>query len=74
MGDIILKLDFVNRDAIRNIMKKGTLVLATGAILCSLPGCSREVSTNANVKYDVIDTMDEELVANGIQQRLNLIE
>lgn len=72
MGDIILKLDFVNRDAIRNIMKKGTLVLATGAILCSLPGCSREVSTNANVKYDVIDTMDEELVVNGIQQRLDV--
>ena len=67
-----MKLNSVNRDAIQNIRKKGTLVLVTGAILCSLPGCGREVSTNANVKYDVIDTMDEDLVANGIQQRLEV--
>lgn len=63
-----MKLTFVNKDAIKNATKRGTLVLAAGILAFSLAGCDREVSTNAKVSYDVIDTLDEDLATSGIEQ------
>lgn len=65
--------NYFNMEAIKRAAKKGTLILATGAVLCTLTGCEeREVSTNARVQYDLIDTQDQNLVTSGIQQVLDV--
>ena len=67
-----MKLDYVNNSAIQKLVKRGSLLLATGFVLSTMSGCSREIATNSSVKYDVIDTMDEELATSGIQQVLDV--
>jgi hypothetical protein len=60
-------------EAIKGSTKRVAVMLATGVVLLSLAGCTpREVATNANVSYDVINTMDNELAKNGIQQILDV--
>lgn len=60
----------------KNKLKKAGCAIVTGALILSLTGCdftvSREVSTNANTNYDVIDTMSEESLEKGITQVLDV--
>lgn len=63
-----MKLNYINKKALKKASKTGALVLAVGILASSLTGCSREVSTNAEVKYDVIDTMNQDLANSGIEQ------
>ena len=62
----------VNEKKMKELAKKGKLVLCAGLVAVCLTGCDMEVSTNANVTYDVIDTTNEDLVNEGIQQVLNV--
>ena len=46
----------VNNEALQRICKKGKLALCVIGAVTVLGGCMpREIATNANVKYDVID-------------------
>ena len=67
-----MTLVFVNNDNVKKIIEKGKIVLVTGSLALSLCGCSREVATNSNVTYDVIDTMDQDLVNQGIEQVIDV--
>lgn len=67
-----MKLTFINNDLIKNAAKKGKLILAAGTIAFTLAACDREIATNSNVQYDVIDTSDEELVTSGIEQVIDV--
>ena len=72
-----MKLIFVNNEVDKKALEKGKIALVAGTVAGSLAislcGCtSREVATNANVTYDVIDTMDQDLVNQGIQQILDV--
>lgn len=67
-----MKLTFVNRDAVKKASKTGALVLAAGILACTLSGCDREVSTNAGVHYDVIDTMNQDIATSGIEQVIDV--
>ena len=72
-----MKLVFVNNEVAKKALEKGKVALVAGTVAGSLAislcGCtSREVATNANVTYDVIDTMDQDLVNQGIQQILDV--
>ncbi len=63
----------INEENLRKLFKKGKIVLCAGMVSVTLVGCTpREVSTNAHVAYDVIDTMDNEIATNGIQQILDV--
>lgn len=63
----------VNRENFKKALRKGSLILVAGATALSLSACTpREVSTNANVHYDMIDTSDNELLENGVQQILDV--
>jgi hypothetical protein len=56
-------------DNLKKLCKKGACVLMTVAVVGTLSGCiERELATNTNVSYDVIDTMDTEALKNGLQQ------
>ena len=58
-----------NMDNLKKLCKKGACVLMTVAVVGTLSGCiERELATNTNVSYDVIDTMDTEALKNGLQQ------
>ena len=65
-------LDFINKDAFKSAAKKGALFVVTGALVVTLAGCDREISTNANVPYDVIDTRNTDIATSGIQQVLDV--
>ena len=68
-----MSLTYVNKKAIKKASKTGALILAAGITLFSFGGCAaREIATNANVHYDVIDTMDENLVTSGVQQIIDV--
>lgn len=63
----------INEENLKKLFKKGKIVLCAGMVAVCLTGCmSREVSTNANVSYDVIDTMNNDLATTGIQQVLDV--
>ena len=58
-----------NVDNLKKLCKKGACVLMTVAVVGTLSGCiERELATNTNVSYDIIDTMDTEALKNGLQQ------
>lgn len=59
---------------LKRISMKGTAFVLSSALLLSLAGCHRYTSSSANsdVQYDTIDTMDEELVTNGIEQLIGV--
>ena len=58
-----------NMDNLKKLCKKGACVLMTVAVVGSLSGCiERELATNTNVSYDIIDTMDTEALKKGLQQ------
>lgn len=62
-----------NMDNLKKMCKKGAIVLVTVAVVGTLSGCvERELATNTNVSYDVIDTMDTEALKNGLQQILEV--
>ena len=66
-----MALRYVNSEALKKVAKRGSLTLLTVALCFTLSGCmdiESEKSMNSSVKYDVIDTMDEELVTSGIEQ------
>ena len=55
--------------AVQKVAKKVKIVLIVGAATLMLAGCEpTEISTNSHVAYDVIDTMDNSIVENGIKQ------
>lgn len=60
----------INKDNMQKLFSKGKYVLVAGTIAGALllTGCSREVSTNANTSYDIIDTMNDEALEEGIVQ------
>ena len=62
-----------NMKNLKKLCKKGACVLMTVAVVGSLSGCiERELATNTNVSYDVIDTMDTEALKNGLQQTIEV--
>lgn len=65
----ILSLSKINRD----LCKRVGCFITAGALSISLAGCSeREVSTNANTSYDIIDTTDTDALEEGITQILDV--
>ncbi len=55
--------------AVQKVAKKAKIILVVGAATLMLAGCEpTEISTNSHVSYDVIDTMDNSIVENGIKQ------
>ena len=62
-----------NMKNLKKLCKKGACVLMTVAVVGSLSGCiERELATNTNVSYDVIDTMDTDALKNGLQQTIEV--
>lgn len=62
-------ISILNNDKTKKLLKKAGCVLVAGVMVFSLTGCmEREVSTNANTSYDVIDTTSNEALENGITQ------
>ena len=63
----------INEENMKKLCKKGRIVLCAGLVAVCLSGCiDREIATNANVSYDVIDTLDNELATTGIQQIIDV--
>lgn len=57
----------------KSLLQKAGCFLVCGAMVFSLSGClSREVSTNANTNYDIIDTTSTEALENGITQVIEI--
>jgi len=71
-GENKMKFNFINKKAIEKLKQKGQFFLLAGIVSTTLSACYREVSTNSNVKYDVIDTSNEDLVTSGVQQVLSV--
>lgn len=66
-------ISILNNDKTKNALKKVGAVVVVGAMVFTLTGCmEREVSTNANTSYDVIDTTSNEALENGITQVLEV--
>ena len=62
-------ISILNNERTKGALKKVGAVLVVGAMVFTLTGCmEREVSTNANTSYDVIDTTSNEALENGITQ------
>ncbi len=62
---------FKNKEklSVQKVAQKAKIVLVVGAAALLLAGCQpSEISTNSHVAYDVIDTMDNSIVENGIKQ------
>ena len=65
----ILKFSKKNND----LCKRVGCFVAAGALSLSLGGCSgKEISTNANTSYDIIDTTDTDSLENGVTQILDV--
>lgn len=62
----------IREENLKRILKKCSVVLVAGTLAMPLTGCIKEVSTNSQVKYDVIDTFNSEISTNGIQQELEV--
>jgi hypothetical protein len=66
-------ISILNNDRTKGALKKVGAVLVVGAMVFTLTGCmEREVSTNANTSYDVIDTTSNEALENGITQIIDV--
>ena len=67
---------YFNMEAIKKALKRGTLVLTTGAMICFMSSCEintkKEVSTNNDIQYDLLNTENDELVNSGIEQILDV--
>ena len=62
-------ISILNNKTGKNLLQKAGCFLVCGAMVFSLSGClSREVSTNANTNYDIIDTTSTEALEKGITQ------
>lgn len=65
----------INNENVSKLKKKGKCVLVAGALgwtMC-LSGCfPSELATNANISYDMLDTMDDDVLENGITQVLDV--
>ncbi len=59
-----------NEENLRKLFKKGSFILVTAALGCSLlTGCvPTEIATNASTDYDTIDTTNNEALKEGITQ------
>lgn len=63
----------LNNEKIKENFKKAGCIVVAGALAFSLTACmSREVSTNANTNYDIIDTTSTEALENGITQLIEV--
>ena len=66
-------MSILNNEKNKNLLKKAGCVLVVGAMVFTLTGCmEREVATNANTSYDVIDTTSNEALENGITQIIDV--
>ena len=66
-------ISILNNERTKGALKKDGAVLVVGAMVFTLTGCmEREVSTNANTSYDVIDTTSNEALENGITQIIDV--
>ena len=62
-------ISILNNDKTKGLMKKVGCVMVCGALLFSLTGCIvREVATNSNTSYDMIDTTSNDALENGVTQ------
>ena len=64
----------VNKEKVTNFFKKGALFVLIGGLLFLLAGCQEDrlLATNSEAVYDVIDTTDETLLNEGIEQILDV--
>lgn len=64
----------VNTEGFKKLRKKGKIVLITGLVGATLlTGCSvREVSTNSGSNYDLINTMDDNSLEQGVTQVISV--
>ena len=66
-------ISILNNERTKGTLKKVGAVLLVGAMVFTLTGCmEREVSTNANTSYDVIDTTSNEALEKGITQIIDV--
>lgn len=66
-------ISILNNERTKGALKKVGAVLVVGAMVFTLTGCmEREVSTNANTSYDVIDTTSNEALEKGITQIIDV--
>ena len=66
-------ISILNNERTKGALKKAGAVLVVGAMVFTLTGCmEREVSTNANTSYDVIDTTSNEALEKGITQIIDV--
>ena len=66
-------ISILNNERTKGTLKKVGAVLVVGAMVFTLTGCmEREVSTNANTSYDVIDTTSNEALEKGITQIIDV--
>lgn len=62
-------ISILNNDKAKGLLKKAGCLVVCGVMVFSLSGCmSREVSTNANTNYDIIDTTSIDALEKGITQ------
>ena len=62
-------ISILNNDKTKGFLKKAGCLVVAGALVFSLTGCmSKEVSTNSDINYDIIDTTSTEALENGITQ------
>jgi hypothetical protein len=62
-------ISILNNDKTKGLIKKAGCLVVCGALVFSLTGCmSKEVSTNSDINYDIIDTTSTEALENGITQ------
>jgi len=63
----------LNSEKTKGLLKKAGCFVVAGAMVFSLSGCiSREISTNADINYDIIDTTSTDALENGITQTIEV--
>ena len=66
-------ISILNNDKTKGFLKKAGCLVVAGALVFSLTGCmSKEVSTNSDINYDIIDTTSTEALENGITQIIDV--
>ena len=66
-------MSILNNDKTKSLLKKAGCLVVAGAMVFSLSGCiSREISTNADINYDIIDTTSTDALENGITQTIEV--
>ena len=57
----------------KSLLQKAGCLVVCGALVFSLTGCmSKEVSTNSDINYDIIDTTSTDALENGITQVIDV--